>query len=256
MTRIRGAWLLRGLVAVAVLALGGFALARPAGAEVNSLSIVPATQTVSPGATGITVSLEADATAPGIGVYEIAVVYDDTLLRATACTSHDAGDLCNLSAQGAVNFTGKSAGGLTGNPLQLGTITFQADATSGSSALEIFVNRLTDPNEADITFAPPTDGEVVIQQPPLKQGDADCNNSVSAVDALLVLRFGAGLGVNQNDPCPGIGTVLTLAGVFGDVDCAGVVNSVDALKILRFGVGLPVAQNEPPPCIDLGQLLQ
>jgi len=254
MNKIRGAWLPLGLVAVAVLALGGFAIARPAGAAVNSLSIVPATQTAAPGATGITVSLEADATAPGIGAYDIDVVFDNTLLRATACTSNAAGN-CNIFPGAAVKFTGKSEGGLTGSPLQLGTITFQADATSGSSALEIFVNLLTDPNEADITFTPPADGEVVIQQPPLKQGDVDCDNSVSAVDALLVLRSGAGLGVNGNEPCPDIGTVLTLAGVFGDVDCDGVVNSVDALKILRFGAALPVAQNEPPPCVDLGQLL-
>ena len=254
MTRIRGASLLLGLVAVAVLALGGFALARPAGAAVNSLSVAPATQTVPPGATGITVSLEADATAPGIGAYEIAVVFDNTLLRATACTSN-ANGLCNLSAPGVVDFTRKSEGGLAGSPLQLGTITFQADATEGTSALEIFVNLLRDPDEADITFAPPANGEVVIEQPSLKQGDADCNNSVNSVDALLVLRFGAGLEVNQNEPCPDIGTVLTPAGVFGDVDCTGVVNSVDALKLLRFGAGLPVAQNEPPPCNDLGQLL-
>jgi Ca2+-binding RTX toxin-like protein len=44
---------------------------------------------------------------------------------------------------------------------------------------------------------------------PLKQGDVNCDNAVNSVDALLVLRFGAGLGVNQNDPCPGIGTALT-----------------------------------------------
>jgi len=94
-----------------------------------------------------------------------------------------------------------------------------------------------------------------VAQPALKQGDVNCDNSVNAVDALLVLRFGAGLGVNQNEPCPDIGTVLTLAGVFGDVDCTGVANSVDALKILRHGAGLSVQQNEPPPCPDINQSL-
>jgi hypothetical protein len=253
MTRIRKAWLVAGVVAVAVLALGGFAPARPAGAAVNSISIVPATQTVPPGATEITISLQLDATAPGIGGWDIDVVYDDALLRVTAC-SPTAGGLCSVLAGPAVSFGGKSAAGLTGSPLQLGTITFQADATNGISFIEAIVIRLTDPNGADITFAPPADGAVIVGQPFLKQGDSDCNSSVNSVDALLVLRFGAGLGVNQNEPCPDIGTVLTLAGVFGDVDCTGVVNSVDALKILRFGAGLPVAQNEPPPCVDLGQL--
>jgi hypothetical protein len=94
-----------------------------------------------------------------------------------------------------------------------------------------------------------------VAQPSLKQGDVNCDNSVNAIDALLVLRFGAGLTVNQTEPCPDIGTVLTLAGVFGDVDCTGVVNSVDALKLLRHGAGLSVAQNEPPPCTDVNLAL-
>lgn len=254
MNKIRGTrpWL--GLVAAAVLALTGYAQATPADAEVNSVSILPLSQTVAPGATEITISLELDATAPGIGGWDIDVVYDDVLLRATAC-SPTAGGFCSVLAGPAVNFGGKSFAGLTGSPLQLGTITFRADATNGISFIEAIVTRLVDPDGADITFAPPTDGAVIVEQPFLKQGDVNCNNSVNAVDALFVLRFVAGLGVNANEPCPDIGTALTLAGVFGDVDCTGAANAVDALKILRFVAGLPVAQNEPPACTDLGEVL-
>jgi hypothetical protein len=255
MIRIQKASLLAGVVAVAVLALGGFAPARPAGAAVNSISIVPVTQTVPPGAKEITISLELNGTAPGIGGWDIDVAYDDTLLRVTAC-SPTAGGFCSVLAEPAVNFGGKSAAGLTGSPLQLGTITFQADTTGGTSAIEAEVIQLTDPDGTDIAFAPPAAGAVIVEQPFLKQGDADCSSSVNSVDALLVLRFGAGLGVNQNEPCPDIGAVLTLAGVFGDVDCTGTVNAVDALKILRFGAALSVAQDEPPSCVDLGQLLE
>ncbi|HSP54087.1 MAG TPA: hypothetical protein VLS25_00735 [Dehalococcoidia bacterium] len=251
MTRIRKAWLLLGPVAVAGLALGGFGVA-PAGAAVNSINIIPAVQTVAPGATGITVSLEVAATPPGIGTYDIDIVFDQTLLRADECTSNDAG-FCNFSGPGVVTFSGKSAGGLTGSPLQLGSITFEAADTGGTSPIDVSVVHLADPDETGIAFAQPAGGEVIIQQP-LKQGDVDCNNSANSVDALFLLRFGAGLAVAQHQPCPNIGTMLTLAGVFGDVDCSGAVNSVDALKILRFGAGLPVAQNEPPPCVDLGQL--
>lgn len=254
MFRIRKASLLAGVVAVAVLALGGFAPARPAAAAVNNISIVPVTQTVPPGATEITISLELDATAPGIGGWDIDVVYDDVLLRVTSC-SPTAGGFCSVLAGPAVNFGGKSFAGLTGSPLQLGTITFQADATNGISFIEAIVIQLTDPNGEDIVFAPPADGAVIVEQPFLKQGDVDCNNSANSVDALFLLRVSAGLPVAQNQPCPDIGTVLTLAGVFGDVDCTGTVSAIDALKILRFAAGLPVAQNEPPPCTDLGQQL-
>lgn len=38
------------------------------------------------------------------------------------------------------------------------------------------------------------------------QGDVDCDGVVSAVDALKVLRFVAGLAVVQTEPCPDIGT--------------------------------------------------
>ena len=87
-----------------------------------------------------------------------------------------------------------------------------------------------------------------IAQPPLKQGDVNCDSSVNSVDALLVLRFAAGLSVQQNEPCPDVGTVISQ--VIGDVDCNGIVNSVDALKILRSAASLSVSQTEP--CTDVG----
>ena len=37
-------------------------------------------------------------------------------------------------------------------------------------------------------------------------GDVDCDNNVTVVDALKILRFLAGLPVVQNEPCPDIGT--------------------------------------------------
>lgn len=180
MKKIRGALLARGLVVLAIVVLGGLPLARPAGASVNSLSIVPATQAVPPGTRGITVSLEANATAPGIGVYDITVVFDRSLLRATACTSNAAG-FCDTSVPGAANFSGKSKPtGLTGSPLQIGTVTFQAAATSGRSALQIQVGRLTDPNETDITFPPPSNGEVIISSPNDNDSDGVSNAAEDA----------------------------------------------------------------------------
>jgi hypothetical protein len=37
-------------------------------------------------------------------------------------------------------------------------------------------------------------------------GDVDCDNNVTAADALKILRYLAGLSVVQNEPCPDIGT--------------------------------------------------
>lgn len=58
-------------------------------------------------------------------------------------------------------------------------------------------------------------------------GDADCNGSVSAVDASLVLRYTAGLQ-DYND-------CLSLA----DVDCDVDIDAVDALSILKYVAGMP-----------------
>ncbi|HSP55279.1 MAG TPA: dockerin type I repeat-containing protein [Dehalococcoidia bacterium] len=69
-------------------------------------------------------------------------------------------------------------------------------------------------------------------------GDANCSGAVDSIDALAVLRAGAGLG---QPAC------LMPA---GDTNCDGAANSVDALRILRFVASLtnPV----PSGCVPVG----
>jgi len=92
-----------------------------------------------------------------------------------------------------------------------------------------------------------------------KWADLNCNGSVGPVDALLALRFDAGLSTSQSPGCPPIGAVTRVfaarvAGgselVWGDVDCSGEVNPVDALKLLRYDAGLTV--NQPAGCPQIG----
>ena len=42
----------------------------------------------------------------------------------------------------------------------------------------------------------------------LIQGDVDCRDGVTPVDSLKVLRHDAGLSVQQDEPCPNVGTVI------------------------------------------------
>ncbi|HSP54791.1 MAG TPA: hypothetical protein VLS25_04305 [Dehalococcoidia bacterium] len=86
-----------------------------------------------------------------------------------------------------------------------------------------------------------------LSSPPLRQGDVDCDGTVTAVDALKELRFVAGLSVSQQPDCPHIGDPV--ASTWGDVDCTGGVNAVDALKILRHIAGLSVSQDGDCPHI-------
>ena len=92
-----------------------------------------------------------------------------------------------------------------------------------------------------------------------KWADLNCNGSVGPVDALLALRFDAGLSTSQSPGCPPIGAVTQVTGarvaggselVWGDVDCSGEVNPVDALKLLRYDAGLTV--NQPAGCPQIG----
>ena len=62
----------------------------------------------------------------------------------------------------------------------------------------------------------------------LIQGDVDCGKNVTPVDSLKVLRHDAGLSVQQDEPCPDIGTVIPAGegvpgpqGPQGDVGPAG-----------------------------------
>ena len=66
---------------------------------------------------------------------------------------------------------------------------------------------------------------------PKLSGDVDGNGDVNAVDALLVLRFVAGL---QSLPNMAV----------GDVNCDGFADATDALLILRHVAGLPVVLPE------------
>jgi hypothetical protein len=86
----------------------------------------------------------------------------------------------------------------------------------------------------------------------LKQGDVNCSTTVNSIDALLILRFAAGLSVTQMEPCTDINTPEG-AYIMGNVDCSvggNAVTSVDALKVLRFNASLSVIQTEPCPDIN------
>ena len=69
----------------------------------------------------------------------------------------------------------------------------------------------------------------------IKQGDVNCDDAVTAVDALFMLRFVAGI--------PPAAECLDLA---GDVNCDGDKTAVDALGVLRFVAGLPVKARTSP----------
>jgi hypothetical protein len=65
-------------------------------------------------------------------------------------------------------------------------------------------------------------------------GDFSCDNRVDARDALTILRFVVGKGV-QNGNCPPVGLPVEHDGVvkpWGDIDCSGEVDLSDVVWAL------------------------
>jgi len=116
------------------------------------------------------------------------------------------------------------------------------DSASNSSGTVVFDPFLTSPS-ADAGTCPPT-------PTPTLWGDHNCSGSVTPVDALLTLRFDAGLSTNTG-VCPDFGQVVEVLNaslhLWGDVDCSASISPVDALKVLRFDAGLSSSQAEGCP---------
>jgi hypothetical protein len=75
---------------------------------------------------------------------------------------------------------------------------FEGNPGDGTGGDDVNPNQIgVDDVAATVTFA---------AGPGRLMGDVDCDNNVTAADALKILRYLAGLSVVQNEPCPDIGT--------------------------------------------------
>jgi hypothetical protein len=97
-------------------------------------------------------------------------------------------------------------------------------------------------------------------------GDINCDNAINPVDALLILRFDAGLSVNQNSPCPSVNIWYKVSWpsptqhpvnwtYFLDVNCSGGVDPTDSMAIQLWDAGLPYAEscNDNSPWGPIGR---
>jgi hypothetical protein len=174
------------------------------------------------------VYLEArDMPLPGLGAWTINVSYDGDIVEATACAGL-AGGLCNatydVDTVRAVGATGSS--GHTGNT-DLAVLSFRC-LEPGESALHVTLFVLVDGSTGDPQpiQASTQDGVITCGPASSLLGDVNCDGSVDAIDAALILQFVAGsihsLPCEQN----------------ADVDDDSTTTAIDAALILQYVAGL------------------
>lgn len=132
-SRVRGGLGLRFVAAVAIVLAAGLALAGEAAAQEVDIGRA----TVAQGSQA-TVSLQAlDIGAPGLGAWEIGVIYDPSVVSAVSC-SPQSGSVCNAAfGSSEVRVVGASGAGRQGDST-LASITFRCDA-EGTSPLTLNV---------------------------------------------------------------------------------------------------------------------
>ena len=142
------------LATVAALAFLGTASAQ----SVSDLTVGSAT--VEPGGT---VAISVTATADDLGAYRVDVGYDSELVTATECTS--ANGVCSIDvvASDTVRINGSDLGGITGDDVVLGTITYLAGSAEGVADLPVDATTLVlSDTVGDTLTVTPTDGAITI----------------------------------------------------------------------------------------------
>ena len=142
------------LATVAALAFLGSASAQ----SVSDLTVGSAT--VEPGGT---VTISVTATVDELGSYRVDVGYDSTLVTATECTSADGVCSIDVVASDTVRINGSNLAGITGDDVQLGTITFLSNGPEGVAALTVDTSSLVlSDTVGDTLTVTPTDGAITI----------------------------------------------------------------------------------------------
>ena len=135
----------------------------------------------------VTVELLARASSPGIGEYQIDVLYDDRLTTATVCETSLG--TCEISSPPQrVRFTREVTEGLVGD-ITLGTVTFRAGAIEAATPLDIRFGRMADAagNPGLPSISP---GGLVISKNPGEFGVAAAAAPAAVLSAVSLPRTG------------------------------------------------------------------
>ncbi len=145
------------LATVAALALLGIARAQ----SISDLTVGSAT--VEPGGT---VTISVTGTVDDLGSYRVDVGYDSTLVTATECTSSNGVCSIDVIATDTVRLNGSNLGGISGDDVVLGTITFLAGPNEGVADLTVDTATIVlSDTVGDTLTVTPTNGAITIAVP-------------------------------------------------------------------------------------------
>ena len=137
MSSVKG---IRLAAAAAIALIAGIAIITQVSAQLPT--VVVSSATINPGFTG-NINLSARDIGPaGLGAWEIGVVYDSSVVTATACTAQ-AGSICNENfASNRVQVVGANPTGLPGTNV-LANITFRCNG-EGTTELTVIIDEFAD----------------------------------------------------------------------------------------------------------------
>lgn len=227
---------MRLLVVVPILA--AFMLVMQAWASSGSVSV--GHRSAEPGGRG-TVDIVARVDGEGLGAWKIDLVYDPVVVAVVGCTAHPHGACSTTFDKETVRMVGVDAVGLTGETV-LATFEFECADSEGTTDLEITVLDFGDASDDlyDVDPLDVSDGSFTcgVEDVLGFNGDANCDDSIDSLDALLVLQFEAGL----------VDRLIFPEGTDSNKD--GKIDSRDALLILQFNAGL-MPDKMPNFCVGL-----
>ena len=216
-------WKLRAFAAVVVALSVGLLLW--SGASAQGATVRAGRVTVGAGQ-GVVQLQAQNLTGLGLGAWEVNVTYDPDIVSIVSCVSVAPGGLCNDDfTDDTLRSVGATASGLTGT-VTLASMTFRCDAIGTSDltiAIDVFVDAAANAPQPIATKI--VDGSITCNAVTGGSGDVNCDGRVDAIDAALVLQYGAAL--IDTLPC------IENADLNGD----GLVNAIDAFLILTIVAG-------------------
>lgn len=171
----------------------------------------------------------------GAGTFNIS--YDDSVILVTSCNISGVTGACNTSTSGIITLSVAEAAGIQ-NDMILAEMTVQAiGSPNDNSDFIITVGSLNNILGDSVTNYQIQNGGITILDAENVLGDVNCDNLVTAVDALYIMQYVVSLRSDVGG-CP-LGNVATdIHASSGDVNLSNTTDAVDSLAIMQCTVGI------------------